>query len=151
VFPSLTIVICRHPLFPEYSYPPMGNCCGSSATVPSEPQSALPSSVTEKTTTAPGSLPPLIENSSFPSSSQPRPRPRNRTMSSTRPGIKSPQDSIPRGRTKSAPQPPQSLRSASPHHPRRRTRSAVRPRRNSRSDSISTTPGEIDRKRAMNP
>jgi len=131
--------------YPEHSYP-MGNCCGSTATVPSEPQPAQPGAVTESTVTmhAPVSLP------SVPLSSQLPTRPRSRTMSSTRLS-KSPQDPIPRSRTKSAPQPPQSLRSSSPHHPRRRARSVVRPRSNSRSDSGPTTPGEIDGKRATNP
>jgi hypothetical protein len=96
---------------------------------------------------------------SVPSSSQLelRPRPRGRTLSSTYPSGKSPQNPIPRGRTRSAPaapQPPQSLRSPSPYRTRRRARSAVRTRslsrRNSRSDSRPTTPGEVDEKRVMN-
>ncbi|KAN0118382.1 hypothetical protein V8E52_005358 [Russula decolorans] len=109
----------------------MGNCCGGTATVPSEPPGPVP---------APVPLPPIVKESSAPLSPQLRTRPRNRTMSSTRISGKPPQDPITRSRTMSAPQPPQSLRSPSPHHSRRRTRSVVRPRRNSRSDSIPTTP-----------
>jgi hypothetical protein len=142
-------LLSSYPSLPESSYLSMGNCCGSTATVPSEPQPATPGPVTEQTLLAPVSLPPIIEKSSVPSSSQLRSRPRSRTISSTRLSGKSPQDLMPRSRTKSAPQPPQSLRSSSPHHPRRRARSVVRHRRNSRSDSISTTPGEIEGKRAM--
>jgi hypothetical protein len=135
----------RHSSLHEHSYHPMGSC-GSTATVPSVPQPASPGLVTERTMDASVPLPPIVQKSPALSSSQTQPRPRRRTMSSIRPGGKSPQDPIPRSRTRSAPQPPQSLRSPSPHHPRRRAQSGVRHRRNSRSDSRPTTPGEFDEK-----
>ena len=144
--PSLNTVIRCHLSLSEQSYHLMGNCCGSAATVPSVPQPASAAgAVTEQTTHAPVSLPPIIGSPAM-SSSQLRPRPRSRTMSSTRFSGKSSQDPTPRSRTRSAPQPPQSLRSPSPHHPRRRAQSVVRNRRNSRSDSRPTTPGEVDEK-----
>ena len=160
----LNIVFCRHlssPSLPEYSYPPMGNCFGRTATVPSEPQPAS-GAVTEGTEPAPTPLPPIIPPSQLrtrrrartmslpsnivdlPLSSQIQYKPRGRTMSSTSRSGSSSQDRIARSRTKSAPQSPRSLRSPSPLHPRRRARSAVRHRRNSRSEPISTAPGEID-------
>jgi hypothetical protein len=116
------------------------------------PRLALPSPVTERTMHAPVSLPPFIRKFPAQSSSHIRSRPRSRTMSSTRPDGKSPQDLILRRRTRSAPQPPQSLRSPSPHLPRRRASTgSLLYRRNNSSDSRPTTRGEFDEKWALNP
>ncbi|KAI0276081.1 hypothetical protein BGY98DRAFT_1188012 [Russula aff. rugulosa BPL654] len=92
--PSLYIM-WRHPSLHEHSYHPMGSC-GSTATVSSVPQPASPGLVTERTMDASVPLPPIAQKSPALSSFQTQPRPRRRTMSSTRPGGKSPQDPIPR-------------------------------------------------------
>ena len=94
---------------------------------------APPGPVTEGTMPTPV-LPPIIEKYSDLELSKLRPRPRSRTIPSTRYEEKLLQDPTPRSRTVSAPQPPhwQSLRS-SPQNAMRRERS----------DSVTTYPGEI--------
>ena len=123
----------------------MGNCCGSAATVPSEPQPRPP--VTELRPSAPAPLQPNIkEGSSIPSSSRPPSRPRSHLSASKLESIHhsevSSQDPTPRSRTKSAPQAPQTLKSSSPQDPRIRAHSVVQSKRSSRSDSRPTGPGE---------
>ena len=137
---------------PDCTYPPMGNCCGSAATVPSEPQLGPP---IELRPSAPAPLQPSIgRESSVPSSSRPTPRPRSHSSASKRESTRhsgmSSQDPIPRSRTKSAPQPPQTFKSSSPQDPRPRARSVHQSKRSSRSDSRPTSPGETYKKRAMN-
>ncbi|KAN0107065.1 hypothetical protein V8E52_010510 [Russula decolorans] len=121
----------------------MGNCCGGTATVPSEPQPGPP--VTQPRPSAPAPLQPNIkEGSSVPSSSRPPSRPRSHSSASkhesTQHTGRSSQDPIPRSRTKSAPQAPQISKSSSPQEPRARARSVVQPKRSSRSDSRTTGP-----------
>jgi hypothetical protein len=132
----------------DRSCTPMGNCCGSTATVPPDPQPGPP--VTELRPSAPAPLQPNIkEGSSVPSSSsRPPSRPRSHSSASrhepTQHTPRSSQDPTPRSRTKSAPQPPQTIKSSSPQDPRPRARSVVQSKRSSRSDSRTTGPGEID-------
>jgi hypothetical protein len=131
---------------PVRANPPMGNCCGSAATVPSEPQPGPP---IELRPSAPVPLQPVIqEGSSAPSSSRPPPRPRSHSSTSrhepTQHSARSSQDPIPRSRTKSAPQAPQTFQSSSPQDPRPRARSVVQSKRSSRSDSRTTGPGETN-------
>jgi hypothetical protein len=121
----------------------MGNCCGSAATVLSEPQPRPP--VIELRPSAPAPLQPNIkEESSIPSSSRPPSRPRSHSSASkhksTHHSEGSSQDPIPRGRTKSAPQAPQTFKSPSPQDPRARL--VVQSKRSSCSDSRPTGPGE---------
>ena len=123
----------------------MGNCCGSAATVLSEPQPRPP--VIELRPSAPAPLQPNIkEESSIPSSSRPPFRPRTHSSASkhksTHHSEGSSQDPIPRSRTKSAPQAPQTFKSPSPQDPRSRARLVVQSKRSSRSDSRPTGPGE---------
>jgi hypothetical protein len=132
---------------PDRSYPPMGNCCGSAATVPSEPQLGPP--VTELRLSAPSPLQPDVkEESSVPSSSRTPSRPRSHSSASkhesTHHSGRPSRDPIPRSRTKSAPQPPQTFKSSSPQDPRPRARSVVQSKRSSRSDSGTTHPGETN-------
>ena len=122
---------------PDHWYPPMGNCCSSSATVPSEPQ---PPPVTGLRSSAPAPLQPNVKDVSLiPSSSRPPSRPRGHSSvsqhESTRRGGRSSQDLTPRSRTKSAPQPSQTFKSSSPQDSRPRVRSVVQSKRSSRSDS----------------
>ena len=100
------------------------------------PRPEPPGSVTEGTVPMPVFLPPITNMSSVSSSSQLRPRHRSRSISSPLLEEEFPQDPTPRSRTKSAPEPPhwQSSRSSPPQHAMRRARS----------DSILTSPGEID-------
>ena len=130
---------------PDSSHPPMGNCCGSSATIPSQPQPAP--SVTELR--PPPLRPNVNEGSSVPSSSRPRSRPRGHSSSSSqhesrRHGGGSLQDSTPLSRTKSAPQPPQTSKSSFPQDSRPRARSVVQSKRSSHPDSRPTGPGETN-------
>ncbi|KAN0114152.1 hypothetical protein V8E52_006950 [Russula decolorans] len=122
----------------------MGNCFGSSATVPSEPQ---PPPVTELKPSTPSPLQPNVKDvSSVPSSFRPPSRPRCRSSASqhesTRHGGRSSQDPTPRSRTKSAPQPPQMFKSSSPQDSRPRARSVVQSKRSCRSDCRHTGPEE---------
>jgi hypothetical protein len=130
---------------PVRAYPPMGNCCGSAATVPSEPHPGPP---IELRPSAPVPLQPVIKESSAPSSSRPPSRPRSHSSVSrhepTQHTARSSQDPIPRSRTKSAPQVPQTFNSSSPQDPRPRARSVVQSKRSSRSDSRTTGPGETN-------
>ena len=133
---------------PGRSYPPMGNLCGSAATVPSEPPP-------RPQVTVPVPLQRSIkEESPVPSSSRPTSRPRSHSSASKRESTqysgRSPQDPIPRSRTKSAPQPPQTIKPSSSQDPRPRARSVVQPKRSSRSDSKTTGPGESNQKWPMN-
>jgi hypothetical protein len=142
---KIRLVSGRVVVLPDHSYPPMGNCCGSAATEPSEPQ-PVPL-VTALRPSAPAPLQPNIkEESSVPSSSQPPSRRRSHSSASKHESIhqsgRSPQDPIPRSRTKSAPQAPQTFQSSSPQNPRPRARSVVQSKRSSRSDSRATGPGE---------
>jgi hypothetical protein len=135
----------------DHSYPPMGNCCGSAAMVPSQPQPAPP---VELRPSARAPSQPKVNESSVPPSSRPPFRSRGLSSASqhesTLHGGRSSQDTTPRSRTKSAPQPPQTFKSSSPQDPRPRTRSVVQSKRSSRADSRPTGPGEINRKRPMN-
>ena len=135
-----SLVLATRPLHPLY--PPMGNCCGSAATVPSEPQPGLP---VDLRPSAPVPLQPIVrEESSIPSSSRPPSRPRSHSSASKR--GRSSQDQPSRNRTKSVPWPPQSFQSPSLQDPKptTSTRSAVQSKRSSRPDSRPTSPGEID-------
>ncbi|KAF8489083.1 kinase-like domain-containing protein [Russula emetica] len=108
----------------------MGNCCGSAATVPSEPQPWPP--VTELRPSAPVPLQPT--SSRLPS--RPRSLSSASKRESTQHSARSSQDPTPRSRTKSAPQPRQIFKSSSfPQDPRPRARSVVQSKRSSRSDS----------------
>lgn len=129
---------------PCCSYPPMGNLCGSAATVPSEPQSGPP--VAELRPSTPDSLqlgPNVKEEYSVPSSSRSLSRPRCHSSASqrlsTQQSGRSSQDPTPRSRTKSAPHPPQTFKPSSPQDPRSRL---VVQSKSSRSDPRPTSPGE---------
>ena len=123
----------------------MGNCCGSAATVPSEPQPGPP--VVKLKPSAPAPLQ-LIkkEGSTISSSSRPLYRPRGHSSASkhesTHHSGRSSPDPTPRSRTKSAPQPPQTFKSSSSQDPRPRARSVIQSKRSSRSDFSPTAPGE---------
>ena len=129
----------------DRSYPPMGNCCGSAATVPSEAQPDPP--VVELKPFAPA---PLQLNkkkgSSISSSSRPPYRPRGHSSASkhesTHHSGRSSPDPTPRSRTKSAPQPPKTFKSSSSQDPRPRARSVIQSKISSRSDFRPTAPGE---------
>src|SRR5258708_3990104 len=134
----------RLPSSLDRTYLPMGNCCDSAATVPSELRRS-----------ARAQLQPSIEReSSLPSSSRPTSRPRSHSSASKRESTRhsgmSSQDPIPRSRTKSAPQPPQTFKSSTPQDARPRAHSVHQSERTSRSDSRPTSPGETYKKRAMN-
>ena len=132
----------------DRSYPAMGNCCGSAATVPSETLPGPPAiELTQLRPSAPAPLQPNIkERPSVPSSSRPLSRPHSHSSApkhkATHHNGRSPQDPIPRSRTKSAPQAPQIFKSPSPHHSRPRACSVVQSKRSSRSDSRLTGPGD---------
>ena len=130
----------------QASYRLMGNCCGGTATVPSEPtpvqlQAQAPQ-VGQRTTPIP--LQPRHSMERPPVSSPQLPRTRSRTTSkpeSPHHGGMSSQDPNPRIRTKSAPQRPQSSKSST-QNPRTRAETLSAPKRGSRSDSRPTSPGE---------
>jgi hypothetical protein len=135
-------VLSLAPLSSQTSYHLMGNCCGSTATVPSEPAPAP--QVTQRTTPTPV----LSQNSMDgpPVSSPQQPRTRSRTTSkpeSTHRSGVSLQDINPRSRTKSAPQRPQSSKSL-PTSPRTGVETLSAHKRSSRTDSRPTSPGESD-------
>ena len=124
------------------SYRLMGNCCGGTATVPSEPAPTQVPLVTQRTTPAP--VPSQNDVDRPPVSSLQQPRTRGRTTykpESTHRSRMSSQDLNLRSRTKSAPQRPQSSKSSLTSQAE--TLSA--PKRSSRSDSRPTSPGERDR------
>jgi hypothetical protein len=134
----------RAPSSSNASYRIMGNCCGSTATVPSSPASAP--QVTETTTPAPKLSLLSTETSPVPSP-QPPSRTRDRTASkpeSTHHSAMSSQGISTRSRTKSAPQRPQSSRSLSPQNTRTRAETLSAPKKSSRSDSRPTSTGECD-------
>lgn len=141
---SLKFGFSRYPTaLPDRSCTPMGNCCGGTSTVPSEPQ---PEPLRPS---APVPLQPIVkEESSVPSSSRPPSRPRSLSSASkhesTQHTARSPQDPTSRSRTKSAPQQPQTFKPSSPQDPRPRARSVVQPKKSSRSDSRTTGSGEIN-------
>jgi xanthine/CO dehydrogenase XdhC/CoxF family maturation factor len=136
----------RVPLSPETSYHLMGNCCGGTATVPSEPALAqLPAPaphVSQRTT-------PTVQSrhnmEMTPVSSPQLPRTRSRTTSkpeSTHHSRTSSLELNPRSRTKSAPQRSQSSKSLSTRNPRTRAEMLSARKRSSRSDSRPTSPGK---------
>jgi hypothetical protein len=125
----------------QTSYRPMGNYCGSTATVPSEPVPAP--QVTQRTTRTPASS----QHGMPPVSAPQQPRTLNQTSSkpeSTYHSGMSSQDQNPRSRTKSAPSRPQSSKSSSSQNPRSRAETLSASKRSSRSDTRPTSPGESD-------
>jgi len=129
-------------------YLPMGNSCGSTATVPSEPQPAPP-------VTGLKPLQPNVREETPLPSFRPSSRPRSHSSASKHEsahhGRRSSQGSSTRSRTKSAPQPPQSFKSSSHQDPRPRARSVVQSKCSRRSDSRTTGPGEIYGKAGYEP
>ena len=123
----------------------MGNCCGSTVTVPPSP----PPQLTERTIPVPVPPQPSAEMSPVPSSrppfrsrsraaaAAPKPEPTHNSGKSTR-------GSNFRSRTKSTPLLSQSSKSSSPKNPRTRVRTLSAPERSNRPDARPPMPGEGD-------
>ena len=152
---AITLVVQLRPQIelrrrPNHLQPPcrlMGNCCGSTVTVPPSP----PPQLTERTIPVPVPPQPNAEMSPVPSSrppfrsrnrAAPKPEPTHDSRMSTR-------GSNFRSRTKSTPLLSQPSKSTSPQNPRAETLPA--PERSNRPDARPPMPGEGDTKRAMNP
>ena len=117
-------------------------CCGSTATVPSEPPPSTPAS--NRTAHVPMPSQTSQEMTPIPSS-QPLARRRSRTGSRPESSSRTySQDSNTRSRTKSAPQPPPApLKASSSQGPRARAETLTAPKRSNRPDSRPPMPGEF--------
>ena len=137
---------------------PMG-CCGSTATLPSEPPPPTPapapqgmapvlapSEATPVMSSVPPSQPVSSVLSSQPVLSVPPPQLVSRTRSQTGSGPESSrkfsQNSSPRSRTKSAPQLTRSFKLSLPKCPRARAMTLTAPKRSNQSESRPPMPGE---------
>jgi hypothetical protein len=157
LYRAITLVVQLRPQIelhrrPNRLQPPcrlMGNCCGSTVTVPPSPSPQL----TERTIPVPVPPQPSAEMSPVPSS---RPPFRSRSRAAPKPepthdsGM-SARGSNFRSRTKSTPLLSQSSKSTSPQNPRARAETLPAPERSNRPDARPPMPGEGDTKRAMNP